>query len=223
MKSAFLFFVAPFVVAACGPSLASEDQPSKQPLKSYPSGFVFCSDRSNGRPVWAYSNLCEAHPMGRLACGEQVSVVRRHKDFLLVLPSDLIPRYVPAASISQRPEKFVPFDNDSGVPDAGPPDCPTPPEQVTPPERVIFPHAVYAPDPEYSLDARKKKINGTVVLSLTVGVDGRAHDIKVEKGLGYGLDEKAVEAVSRWKFEPALKDSQPFEKQVKVQVTFRLY
>jgi TonB family protein len=45
----------------------------------------------------------------------------------------------------------------------------------------------------------------------------------VVQGVGYGLDEKAVEAVSRWKFTPALKDGQPIEKEISVEVSFHLY
>jgi TonB family protein len=41
--------------------------------------------------------------------------------------------------------------------------------------------------------------------------------------VGYGLDEKAVAAVSRWKFSPALKDDQPIEKEISVEVAFRLF
>jgi TonB family protein len=88
---------------------------------------------------------------------------------------------------------------------------------------VTPPHATFAPPPEYTEQARKKKIQGTVMLSLTVAVDGTTRDIKVVKGVGYGLDEKAVETVSRWKFSPALKDGQPIEKEISVEVSFHLF
>jgi periplasmic protein TonB len=88
---------------------------------------------------------------------------------------------------------------------------------------VTPPHATFAPPPEYTEQARKKKIQSTVVLSLTVTVDGTTRDVKVAKGVGYGLDEKAVAAVSRWKFSPALKDDQPIEKEISVEVAFRLF
>ncbi len=67
------------------------------------------------------------------------------------------------------------------------------------------------------------KITGTVQLSLVLGVDGVPHDVKIEKGLGHGLDEKAVEAVRKWKFQPAMKDGQPVETKLYVTTTFRLY
>ena len=88
---------------------------------------------------------------------------------------------------------------------------------------VSAPKAIYAPDPEYSEEARKAKYQGTCVLWLIVGPDGRARDIKVARTLGLGLDEKAMEAVKTWKFEPAMKDGKPVAVQINVEVTFRLY
>jgi protein TonB len=88
---------------------------------------------------------------------------------------------------------------------------------------VSAPKAVYSPDPEYSEEARKAKYQGTCVLWLVVGPDGRPRDIKVSRTLGLGLDEKAIEAVKTWRFEPAMKDGRPVAVQINVEVSFRLY
>ncbi len=88
---------------------------------------------------------------------------------------------------------------------------------------VSAPRVLYQPDPEYSEPARKAKYEGTVVLLLIVGQDGRPHDIHVARALGLGLDEKAIEAVRQWKFEPARKNGQPVAVQINVEVDFRLY
>ncbi|MGH9521086.1 MAG: energy transducer TonB [Terriglobales bacterium] len=88
---------------------------------------------------------------------------------------------------------------------------------------VSAPRALFAPDPEYSEEARKAKYQGTVVLWVVVGPDGRPRDIRVQRTLGMGLDEKAIEAVRSWKFEPAKKDGQPVAVQINVEVNFRLY
>ena len=88
---------------------------------------------------------------------------------------------------------------------------------------VSAPKAVFAPDPEYSEEARKAKFQGTCVLWLVVGPDGRPRDIRVARTLGLGLDEKAIEAVRTWKFEPAMKDGKPVAVQINVEVEFRLY
>jgi TonB family protein len=88
---------------------------------------------------------------------------------------------------------------------------------------VSAPRALYAPDPEYSEEARKAKYQGTVVLWVVVGPDGRPHDIRVQRTLGMGLDEKAIEAVRTWKFEPARLNGQAVAVQINVEVNFRLY
>jgi periplasmic protein TonB len=88
---------------------------------------------------------------------------------------------------------------------------------------VSAPRVVYQPDPEYSEEARKAKYQGTCVLWLVVGPDGRPRDLRVARSLGLGLDEKAIEAVKTWKFEPAMKDGKPVAVQINVEVSFRLY
>jgi TonB family protein len=88
---------------------------------------------------------------------------------------------------------------------------------------VSPPRPIYSPDPEFSEEARKAKYQGTVVLTLIVGADGRAHEIEVRRSLGMGLDEKAIEAVQRWKFEPARKDGLAVAVMVNVEVNFHLY
>ncbi|HWR14454.1 MAG TPA: energy transducer TonB [Terriglobales bacterium] len=88
---------------------------------------------------------------------------------------------------------------------------------------VSAPRILYAPDPDYSEEARKAKYQGTVVLWVVIGPDGRPRDIRVQRSLGLGLDEKAMEAVRTWKFDPARKDGQPVAVQINVEVNFRLY
>lgn len=88
---------------------------------------------------------------------------------------------------------------------------------------VSRPRAIYDPDPEYSEEARRAKYQGTVLLWVIVGPDGRPRDIRVQRSLGMGLDEKAIEAVRQWKFEPSMKEGHPVAVQVNIEVSFRLY
>ena len=88
---------------------------------------------------------------------------------------------------------------------------------------VSAPRAIYDPDPEYSEEARKAKFQGTVLLWVVVGADGRPRDIHVQRSLGMGLDEKALEAVQQWKFAPSMKDAHPVPVRVNIEVNFRLY
>jgi TonB family protein len=88
---------------------------------------------------------------------------------------------------------------------------------------VSAPKAIYSPDPEFSEEARKAKYQGVCVVWLVVGPDGRPRDIQVHRTLGLGLDEKAVEAVKTWRFEPAYRNGKPVAVQISVEVTFHLY
>ncbi len=88
---------------------------------------------------------------------------------------------------------------------------------------VSSPRVVYSPEPEYSEEARKAKYQGTVVLHLIIGSDGRPRDIRIQRSLGLGLDEKAIETVRTWRFEPAKKDGQPVAVAINVEVNFNLY
>lgn len=88
---------------------------------------------------------------------------------------------------------------------------------------VSAPVPIYSPDPDYSEEARKAKYQGTVVLTVVVGPDGRVHNARVARSLGMGLDEKAIEKVMIWKFKPATKDSKPVAVEVSVEVQFNLY
>jgi TonB family protein len=69
---------------------------------------------------------------------------------------------------------------------------------------VSAPRAIHNPPPKYSKEARKAKHQGTCVLWLVVGTDGKPRDIRVVRMLGLGLDEEAIKAVKKWTFEPAL-------------------
>jgi len=87
---------------------------------------------------------------------------------------------------------------------------------------VSAPVVLYKVDPEYSEEARKAKYSGTVVLQLVVDASGKARDIKVVRSLGLGLDEKAIEAVNKWKFRPGVKNGQSVAVQATIEVNFRL-
>ncbi|HET9406426.1 MAG TPA: energy transducer TonB [Candidatus Sulfotelmatobacter sp.] len=88
---------------------------------------------------------------------------------------------------------------------------------------VTVPHVIYNPEPSFSEEARKSRTQGVVTLLLVVSKDGHTRDISVRRSLGMGLDEKSVEAVSQWRFLPAMLDGQPVDAQIEVEVDFRLY
>jgi TonB family protein len=87
---------------------------------------------------------------------------------------------------------------------------------------VSAPVVIFKKEPEYSEEARKAKYQGTVLLAIVVDVDGTTRNIRVVRSLGMGLDEKAIEAVSQWRFRPGYKDGRPVPVQANVEVNFRL-
>ena len=87
---------------------------------------------------------------------------------------------------------------------------------------ISAPTKLSSPEPQYSEEARQAKIEGTVTLFVIVGCDGIPRDVRVVKGLGHGLDEKAIEAIKTWRFNPSLKDGKPVPAQINLDVTFHL-
>jgi periplasmic protein TonB len=88
---------------------------------------------------------------------------------------------------------------------------------------ISAPQPISTPDPEYTEEARNNKTQGTCVLWLIVDANGNPRDIRVVRGLGFGLDAKAIAAVKQWRFQPAMKDGRPVNVQISVEVGFRLY
>jgi protein TonB len=90
---------------------------------------------------------------------------------------------------------------------------------------VSPPKAIFQPEAEFSDEARRAKYEGTVVVTLIVDANGNPQNVHVTRTLGMGLDEKAVEAVQKYKFKPAMdqKSGKPVPVMVSVEVRFRLY
>jgi len=87
----------------------------------------------------------------------------------------------------------------------------------------IPPAVLHTVDPQYSDEARRAKIQGAVLVSALVGVDGLPTDVHVTRSLGHGLDEKAIECVSQYRFRPAQRDGKPVATHVNVEVNFQLF
>jgi TonB family protein len=88
---------------------------------------------------------------------------------------------------------------------------------------VSSPRVIFKPEPDYSDEARKIRLQGVVVVSAVVAPDGRPTRLRIARSLGMGLDEKALEAVNRWRFEPARKDGQPVAVQISIEVDFHIF
>lgn len=91
------------------------------------------------------------------------------------------------------------------------------PVRVSTPPRLL-----YKIDPEYPDEARKARFQGTVVVAGEVDAAGRPRNMRVVRGAGLGLDERALAAVALWRFAPAIAARKPVAAPVEIEVTFRL-
>jgi TonB family protein len=89
---------------------------------------------------------------------------------------------------------------------------------------VSAPIAIFTPEAEFSDEARRAKYQGVCLISLIVDAQGNPQDPRVIRALGMGLDEKALEAVRKYKFKPAMKEGRtPVPVRITIEVNFRLY
>jgi periplasmic protein TonB len=88
---------------------------------------------------------------------------------------------------------------------------------------VTAPVAVNAPEAEFSDEARRQKYQGICMVALIVDARGYPQNLRVVQRLGMGLDEKAIEAIRKYRFKPAMKDGKPVASVITVEVDFRLY
>jgi len=104
--------------------------------------------------------------------------------------------------------------------------APPMPNQILRPleDHIEFPKPIYNPDPDYSTEARNSRYQGTVILGIVVDAAGDVVWIDVERALGMGLDEQAVEKVKTWKFKTAhTKSGEAVAVRLNVEVSFNLY
>jgi len=99
------------------------------------------------------------------------------------------------------------------------------PSRVYPPgDGVTTPTLIREVKPEYTTEARKARIQGTVTMEVVVLEDGTVGDVKITESLDqkYGLDEQAVKAVQEWRFKPGTKDHKPVAVRVSIEMSFTL-
>jgi protein TonB len=76
--------------------------------------------------------------------------------------------------------------------------------------------------PDYTEEGRRRGLEGNVELEIVVRGDGTVGDVALRRGFGAGLDERAIDAVRRWRFAPAIRHGAPVDVVVQVAVGFRL-
>jgi periplasmic protein TonB len=88
---------------------------------------------------------------------------------------------------------------------------------------VSAPKVIYQVDPEFSEEARRSKFSGNVYVSVIVDEQGMPTRVHIVRGIGMGLDEKAIEAVKQYRFKPAMSKGKPVKVAVDVNVQFNIY
>ncbi|HEY4356970.1 MAG TPA: energy transducer TonB [Acidobacteriaceae bacterium] len=88
---------------------------------------------------------------------------------------------------------------------------------------IKAPVVIHQADAEFSEEARKAKFSGNVEVYLWVDEQGNPSHIRVARGVGMGLDEKAIEAVRQYKFKPATLNGKPVKVDLTIEVDFRIY
>jgi protein TonB len=91
-----------------------------------------------------------------------------------------------------------------------------------PPPGFQPPRVIQRSEPEYTKEALEAQYEGFVMLSAMIGVDGIPSEIKVVRGLGLGLNEKAVECLQTWRFSPAVRNGEPTPVKATVEIRFKL-
>jgi TonB family protein len=89
---------------------------------------------------------------------------------------------------------------------------------------VKAPEALYQPLPAYTEEARKARAEGIVLIQAVIRKDGTVDSFKVLRGLGYGLDESAINTIAtKWRFKAGTLRGEPVDVQANIEVSFRLY
>ncbi len=115
----------------------------------------------------------------------------------------------------EQPQEDMDFVTDqdlvTGIPEAPPPAEPEGPVRFVVGGNITEPKKISAPAPRYPEAARRARIQGAVILELTIGKDGSVKNVKVLRGLRLGCTDAAVEAVKKWKFKPSTLNGKPVE------------
>ena len=107
---------------------------------------------------------------------------------------------------------------------AGPPNLPPPPGVFRPGDDVKLPHVIKQVKPQYTVDAMRARVQGTVLLECVVDTDGTVREVRVIRSFDptYGLDDEAIKAAMGWRFEPGSRNGEPVPVLISIELTFRL-
>jgi TonB family protein len=184
------------------------------------AGFIYCAKERSELSAPVFLSACKTHQLGTLPCGRQIEVIAQMGQVSKVRTSAGSTVFVDSVRVSQKAEQFIPV----AIEAESAPDCnvkvPEPPDFSSNKNRP--PHVVSKYEPDYPATAPRTSKETVVTLALVVGVDGQPHNIRIESSPGKDFSKNAIEAVSKWKFDPGLKNGQPVEMPVSIEMSFRL-
>lgn len=90
-------------------------------------------------------------------------------------------------------------------------------------DHIKFPKPLQTPLPDFSEKARKAKYQATTLMTIVVDKSGNVTRIRIDRAAGMDLDNRAVERVKTWRFEPATRDGQKVAVEMPIEVSFNLY
>ncbi|HTS38295.1 MAG TPA: energy transducer TonB [Candidatus Solibacter sp.] len=183
------------------------------------TGYIYCAKGSPESTVSAFLTACLKVPVGNFSCGDKVEVIGRSGSALEILRPSGPSVFLKSDVVSQKADEYLPIELESKTaPDCTPKEHPELDRSKNHPPRPVF-----QPQPEYPKHAPRTGEVKTVSLSLVVGLDGKPHDIKVQYVPSKDFAQNAEEAVKRWRFEPGLKNGQPVEMPITIEMTFRIF
>ncbi|HKS28991.1 MAG TPA: energy transducer TonB [Pyrinomonadaceae bacterium] len=135
--------------------------------------------------------------------------------------SQKVSRFLESFALNDRVAQAVEVTPDSKKREAGNSQDAGP--VVTSREVTRRPVFVYRPEPQYTEQARREGVSGTITLKAVLSSSGKVTDIEVQKSLPRGLDKKAIEAARRIVFIPAMKDGKFVSQYVRIEYNFNVY
>ncbi len=182
-----------------------------------PIGYIYCAKDKRESSVPVFFNGCATHQVGSFPCGHEIEVVAQLGPVLKIRTSAGSTVFVDRNTVSQKPDEFIRIE----VGAEPSPDC-SAKKPESDPKKNRGPRVVFHSEPDYPSTAPRSHDEKVVRLSLVVGADGQPHDIRVESSPGKDFSRSAVEAVGKWRYDPALKDGQAIDMPINVEVRFKL-
>jgi TonB family protein len=196
-----------------------DDPGSLGQIRFLPMGAVIISMNSDPAHPEALQSL--VHKIFAFSLDEALAgkTPEQRRSALFTLASLVAPAKQPRAVPSTKP------DQDQAIGATGlSAENPAPIDKIMRPGgRVSAPQVTHSGNPEYTDEARKKKVNGICILSLVVDTAGFPIHIYVLRSLDPGLDEKAIAAVSQYRFQPSMFKGNPVAVEIDIEVNFKLY